>query len=482
MIVMDSLPLDIVESPWLRKLFGDLDPLLLVPSRKTLDRKWTGQEYDNVVEDLTNNLKEAQHVSTALDLWTNRNTYSFLGITVHFVQNWRIKARLIGFERMYGKNTAVSIREVYNETAKKFCITSNKTVRVLRDCGSNVVCAFPEDLAFLPFDGDDDLNQVVEPTADEVIWEPEEVNVWTASAENDDVLLDEYGLNFDNKGSGMRCTLHVWNRIIVNVLHKSLKLGDILYNAMHRVGKVVHASHKNTKCAEFVEKTLHQKLKTRNETRWLSDYEMIVRFLQLYQLVDNEWWKAFCQLTSTLHFKDIQLTESMVQALTHYTAMLKPFWVAFKALQTQTEARLGEVLPTWEYMYEEYLAWNQLAIPTDLNVFVNHVSEQLKSQYPSDSDFLLTIAAILHPGHRIAWLEEAKLCTNKDQALFAIRQRLQLHAAQPEAAIVKAVVKTTGLREMLNGGKNAAKRRIVTRIVSGEAESGKCYKKAKGEN
>ena len=85
-VAEDLIPLSVVVSTWFNKLLYILDSHYHLPTRKHLSTKLLKAKYDFLKGSLKNQLKQVNCENLTVDLWTNRQIHSFLGITVHFFQ------------------------------------------------------------------------------------------------------------------------------------------------------------------------------------------------------------------------------------------------------------------------------------------------------------------------------------------------------------------------------------------------------------
>lgn len=84
MIVGGNLPISIVEQTWFKIFMKIIDPKFAIPGRRRIT-SLIENEYQNKRKVLTEKLAEADSVSLTLDLWSDRSMRSFVGQTVHFL-------------------------------------------------------------------------------------------------------------------------------------------------------------------------------------------------------------------------------------------------------------------------------------------------------------------------------------------------------------------------------------------------------------
>lgn len=125
MVVRENLPLSFVESDGLTTAFKAILPLYKLPSR----RAFTTQidfKYKAMAEDFKIELRKADHVTITTDIWTEtKNTKSFLGITVHFLADSKLKTATIGRHMISGLS---------------FILITNNIKQQLHNLISHIVC------------------------------------------------------------------------------------------------------------------------------------------------------------------------------------------------------------------------------------------------------------------------------------------------------------------------------------------------------
>ena len=135
------ISLSVVESEPFKDLIGLCEPRYQVPSRKHFTSKLLYEKSVKVKNDLAHQLKMAQDVCVTIDLWSNKQTKSFIGITGHYILDWTLKSVMLACKRFKGIHTADNIAKEFDETMCTFEI-SDKIVQVVTDNASNMINAF----------------------------------------------------------------------------------------------------------------------------------------------------------------------------------------------------------------------------------------------------------------------------------------------------------------------------------------------------
>ena len=92
-VAEDIIPLSVVVSTWFNKLLYILDSHYHLFTRKHLSTMLLKAKYEFLKASLKNQLKQVNCVNLTVDLWTNRQIHSFLGITGHFfpvLGSWKV--------------------------------------------------------------------------------------------------------------------------------------------------------------------------------------------------------------------------------------------------------------------------------------------------------------------------------------------------------------------------------------------------------
>ena len=93
-------------------------------------------------ENLTKEFEKVHSLSLTTDLWSNRQMRSYIGITGHYILNWRMNSVMVACHRFQGRHTACNILyEVFQDIVVSYKI-SNKISSIITDNALNMVKAF----------------------------------------------------------------------------------------------------------------------------------------------------------------------------------------------------------------------------------------------------------------------------------------------------------------------------------------------------
>lgn len=139
-------PFNVVEGEGFLKLMREVAPCYKVPSATHL-KKLLCDKYESVKIELTKRISNAAAFCVTLDIWTETmNEKSFLGVTIHFVENITFKSANIATKEMTFNHTAEYISAVFGDILKNWEIPIHKVTCAVTDNGANMVAAIKKSL------------------------------------------------------------------------------------------------------------------------------------------------------------------------------------------------------------------------------------------------------------------------------------------------------------------------------------------------
>ena len=122
-VAEDLMPLRVVESSRFEKFVKVLDPQYCLPTRKHLSTTLLQKKYINLKAQTIDHLKGVNTVNLTIDLWTNMQMRSYLGITAHYITaEWKLEQVMLACNRVRGRHTAENILMWYEEIISEFNI------------------------------------------------------------------------------------------------------------------------------------------------------------------------------------------------------------------------------------------------------------------------------------------------------------------------------------------------------------------------
>ena len=95
-IADDLIPLSVVESKRFKSLLRILDSQYQVPSHKQLSTVLLKKKYDKLKSSVLDKLKKTDTINLTIDLWSNRQMRSYLGITGHYISDdWNLESVML---------------------------------------------------------------------------------------------------------------------------------------------------------------------------------------------------------------------------------------------------------------------------------------------------------------------------------------------------------------------------------------------------
>ena len=99
--VAEDLPLAVVDSCKYKKFVEILDPTYQVPSRKQFSSVLLKKKYLEVKDKVLGKLSKTQIIHLTIDLWSNHQMRSYLGITGHYIsEEWDLESVMLRCNRV----------------------------------------------------------------------------------------------------------------------------------------------------------------------------------------------------------------------------------------------------------------------------------------------------------------------------------------------------------------------------------------------
>ena len=114
-VAEDLQALSVVKSHSFRLFTEKLNPSFNMPCRKTLSNKLIPKKKADMQSSIISNLGNTQQVCVTMDIWTNRDMRSYIGMTCHYIEKYQLKSAMLACSRFRGRHTAESISEKYDD-------------------------------------------------------------------------------------------------------------------------------------------------------------------------------------------------------------------------------------------------------------------------------------------------------------------------------------------------------------------------------
>ncbi|XP_005113603.1 zinc finger BED domain-containing protein 1-like [Aplysia californica] len=335
MIVKDLQPFSVVEDQGFRDFVEGLDPRYELPSRRTITRDLLPRKFKTEEDELKTVLREARHVAITTDLWTSRQTESYITVTAHFLAphtSWKLQAAVLATQKVAVDHTAANIAVLLKDLFEQWDI-EEKISSIVTDNASTMV-----------------------------------------SLVNDHM-----------KKHHVRCFAHSLNLIVRDGLKNS---GDLLI-VIGKVKAIVSFFHHSVKAAEKLrsfQSTLglpQKKLIQDVETRWNSTLKMLSRYADEHTAVTG----ALCSMGRT----SMSVTDSEVDTIRSAIEVLSPFELATEEASTEKHTSLSKMLPTVRQIMEKLSQEPQSPLRDQLQL-------ELRRRFSClEGNFTLGAATLLDP-------------------------------------------------------------------------------------
>ena len=365
-VAEDLIPLAVVDSTKFKKFVETLDPMYQVPSRKQLSRVLLKKKYSAVKKKVLEKLSKAETIHLTIDLWSNCQMRSYLGITGHYIsEQWILESVMLGCCRVIGRHTSDNIVSWYDEIVAEFGI-SNKVRHIVTDSGANIKKAF-RSLALPGYDEDSPSN-----SEDEECEEDDSVSSTTVHLTlESDVTIEHH-----------TCFAHTLQLVVKDGLAKVGPIGTIIKKCSNLVSYV----RKSTVAADVLRG--EKRLQASNTTRWNSQLKMINSVLSVSESKLAELGEA-PKLTS--HERNI---------LRDIMEILAPFEEATDFVQIGCVPSASYVMPCIRGLNHHV----QGMVSKYHSTFVQGLKQSLRKRmaYYEEKEVYIT-AAILDPRFKLWW-------------------------------------------------------------------------------
>ncbi|KAM4028706.1 E3 SUMO-protein ligase ZBED1-like isoform 1-T1 [Anomaloglossus baeobatrachus] len=140
MIARDFQPLSIVEDKGFRKLISSLNPMYIIPSRKTLSQTVLPRMCNRERDSLQERVKRASAVCLTTDCWASRTATAFISVTCHYIENYNMVSSLLECVELCEGHTADNLAEELLRIAENWQIES-KVICCVTDNAANITKA-----------------------------------------------------------------------------------------------------------------------------------------------------------------------------------------------------------------------------------------------------------------------------------------------------------------------------------------------------
>ncbi|XP_077155210.1 E3 SUMO-protein ligase ZBED1-like [Ranitomeya variabilis] len=140
MIAKDFQPLTIVEDKGFKSFVHALNPVYALPTRKTLSQTLIPKLYERERASLQGKVQMAAAVCLTTDCWTSRATTSFMSVTCHFIDSYKMVSCLLDCFEFSDRHTSENLADELLRVAKEWQVES-KVICCVTDNAANITKA-----------------------------------------------------------------------------------------------------------------------------------------------------------------------------------------------------------------------------------------------------------------------------------------------------------------------------------------------------
>uniref|UniRef100_A0A672JKK8 BED-type domain-containing protein n=1 Tax=Salarias fasciatus TaxID=181472 RepID=A0A672JKK8_SALFA len=136
----DMRPLSTVEGDGFRFNVNTLEPRYTIPSRQHFIDVALPRLYKEEKTTVLDELRFAERVALTCDAWTSRSTESYVTVTAHHIDEWKISSHVLQTRPMYDSHTGENIAALLREVVAEWGLRAKEPV-VVTDNAPNMAVA-----------------------------------------------------------------------------------------------------------------------------------------------------------------------------------------------------------------------------------------------------------------------------------------------------------------------------------------------------
>ncbi len=313
LLVRCGLPLSIVDNTGFRKFLSDMDPKFLVPCRQTVTYSVLPTMKEAKQKKLRGLLDTCHHLAITADIWTDRRSHAFLGVTVHMFRAGKPQSQLLAFQAFGGSHTGQLIADALTSIIAEFKIR-NKLRWIVTDNASNMKKAMSVLL-------DSFEETMANDEADPTLWE---------DVDNADDINS--ALSFAKR---IPCFAHS----IQLVVRDGLAALNTMRSPLAKCSKLANLVHQSPLFKSAFEASFKDRsIPATNDTRWNSTFRQLKAIINLDQPKLNTVLKGSNQDALVLTAKDVDQLQELVK-------ILEPFAEATDLTQGENTITISCIVP-----------------------------------------------------------------------------------------------------------------------------------------
>lgn len=138
-IILDHKAFSVVQGKGFQQLMKEVVPLYKIPSNETF-KKRVDDKYEAMSDVFKKYIQSAEYYCITYDIWTETmQNKSFVGVTIHFLENSKLMSGTLGVFELFERHTAEYVQRRLTEIFTEWCVSTDKVTAVVTDNDSTVM-------------------------------------------------------------------------------------------------------------------------------------------------------------------------------------------------------------------------------------------------------------------------------------------------------------------------------------------------------
>ena len=376
-----GLPLSTVEQQWFRTFMRDVEPRFQPVSRHSVSSKLDSlyeQEKSILLNEISSSV--VGKPSVTLDFWTGCDNRSFMGCTVHYMHEQKLKNHMLFFVEVPPPHTAEHIKVRFEDELEKYGVSC---FVVVTDNASNMKCVFEIDESDNMECDEDDKEDSDDIDADGCGNEAmNALKQWTPK----ELKFDEW----------LGCAAHQM-QLVVNDGYKELSGYRRVQAAFSKAKSISAYSRRSSHFAY----ALSLKIPAPNDTRWNSYFKLHAHIVKYCDSIN----KALEH--KKVNRKELIISKADKEVLSLVVDVMQYFSEATNILQTEDKPTCNHVITVVDSLE------NALLQTRRGNAAINALCERLLTSLWNHFQYLLSskihlAATVLDPRIKLSFTDHCK--------------------------------------------------------------------------
>lgn len=395
LVIIGGLSIRIVENEGFKNFMKHFWSRNLISRRSIVNNKFPSY-IKSVTESFIKEIEQVDAISVTSDFWTDCRKRAFMGVTAHYIYDFRPKNFLLKLKHVTGTHSGANIEIWFKQIIEEYGITS-KLYRVSTDNAKNMIAGF--DFSLPGFE-----KTKLSTIESESSGSENESNI-DEEHETDfnDSITEFCAIMFENKTKRLACFNHTLQLTVLD----GIKASKSIKKALSKAQNIANLSHQNKTVAEHINSLGLSSIPLKCATRWNGHLNLIKIVLKISP--------NLTEVLSTSH----QLTFEEKKQLAEFIEILEPFLVATKKCEAEKTSTVNLVIPSilsiYNYLISKNVDYNKdlkLALIRSLetrfkgilNFSIDYDNEQRDIDVYAEKSYL--IATFLDPNFKLFWCDD----------------------------------------------------------------------------